>query len=227
MGKCMMSSATGFPLNVHARASLVQGQRRQRGVVLILALIVLVAMTLASIAMVRSVDTSTIVAGNLAFRQSGVAAGDAGAEAAIAWLSKNPALLTKDSPPNGYYATGQDCLDLTGSGRFPAECTPPHAILDWNNADMVKTLAEDAAGNKIFYVIHRMCDSEGPVDGATCATDQSSLSEGRSKGIATAEKHYGDIKMAAINRVYYRITVRIAGPRNATSQIQTVVSLPV
>lgn len=227
MGKCMMSNASRFPLNAPALTSLAHDLRRQRGVVLIIALIVLVAMTLASIAMVRSVDTSTIVAGNLAFRQSGVAAGDAGVEAALAWLSTNSTLLTKDSPPNGYYATGQDCLDLTGAGRFPVECTPPHAVLDWNSAGMVKALPEDAAGNKISYVIHRMCDSEGPVDGATCATDQSSLSEGRSKGMATAEKHYGDIKMAAINRVYYRITVRIAGPRNATSHIQTIVSLPV
>lgn len=223
----MMRTGIDLPLNAPSCTSAAIGARRQRGVVLIIALIVLVAMTLASVAMVRSIDTSTIVAGNLAFRQSGVAAGDAGVEAAVAWLDANSALLTNDSPPNGYYATGQDCLDLTGAGRFPAECTPPHAVLDWSNAGMVKTLAEDAAGNRISYVIHRMCDSEGAVDGATCATDQSSLIEGRSKGIATEEKIYNHIKMAAINRVYYRITVRIAGPRNATSQVQTIVSLPV
>jgi Tfp pilus assembly protein PilX len=39
---------------------------RQRGVMLIIALIVLVAMTMAGIAMMRSVDTATIVAGNIA-----------------------------------------------------------------------------------------------------------------------------------------------------------------
>ncbi len=58
--------------------------RSQRGVILIITLIVLVAMTLASIAMVRSVDTSTVIAGNLAFKQSATASGDAGLEAAIA-----------------------------------------------------------------------------------------------------------------------------------------------
>jgi Tfp pilus assembly protein PilX len=200
---------------------------RQRGVVLIIALIVLVAMTLASVAMVRSIDTSTIVAGNLAFRQSGIAGGDAGVEAAIAWLGKNSTALNEDSPPNGYYATGQHCLDLTGAGRFPVECTPPHAVLDWNSPGNVKTVGEDSAGNRISYVIHRMCDSAGAVDGATCATDQSSLNEGRSKGSATEQKTYGHIKMAAIDRVYYRITVRVAGPRNAVSMVQAIVSLPV
>lgn len=209
------------------RISCASRVRRQRGVVLIIALIVLVAMTLASIAMVRSVDTAGIIAGNIAFRQSGVAGADAGVEAAIAWLGANPALLDKDLPGKGYYATGQYCLDLTGGGRLDKECGLPHAVLDWNSTGAVARLPEDAAGNKVSYVIHRMCDSEGPVDGAACANDQSASSEGRSKGIATQEKNYGDIDMVSISRVYYRITVRVDGPRNNTSLIQTIVSLPV
>jgi type IV pilus assembly protein PilX len=52
--------------------------RRQRGVVLLIALIVLVVMTLAGIGMMRSVDTGTVVAGNLAFRQSTMQAADLG-----------------------------------------------------------------------------------------------------------------------------------------------------
>jgi Tfp pilus assembly protein PilX len=44
--------------------------RRQRGAILFIALIVLVAMSLAGIALMRSVDTNVLIAGNLAFRQS-------------------------------------------------------------------------------------------------------------------------------------------------------------
>src|SRR4051794_33864237 len=51
--------------------------RRQQGVVLLIALIVLVAMTLAGIGLVRSVDTGNMVAGNLAFKQGATLAGDA------------------------------------------------------------------------------------------------------------------------------------------------------
>jgi len=43
---------------------------------LIIALIVLVAMTLAGIATMRSVDTATVLAGNIAFRQSALNAAD-------------------------------------------------------------------------------------------------------------------------------------------------------
>jgi type IV pilus assembly protein PilX len=59
----------------------------QRGVVLFFTLIALVVMSLAAVALIRSVDTSNIIAGNLAFKQAGTSSGDAGIEAAIAWLS--------------------------------------------------------------------------------------------------------------------------------------------
>ena len=59
---------------------------RMRGAGLIIALVVLTAMSLAALALVRTVGTGLLVAGNLAFRQAAVLAADAGGEAAIAWL---------------------------------------------------------------------------------------------------------------------------------------------
>lgn len=50
----------------------------QRGVVLLIALIMLVAMTLAGIGLMRSVDTGSMIAGNLAFRHATSQASDAG-----------------------------------------------------------------------------------------------------------------------------------------------------
>jgi type IV pilus assembly protein PilX len=52
--------------------------QRQRGVVLLVTLIVLVAMMLAGIGMIRSVDTGTLIAGNVAFREATVQAGERG-----------------------------------------------------------------------------------------------------------------------------------------------------
>ena len=57
--------------------------RRQRGVVLFISLIVLVAMTLAGVALVRSVDTTNLIAGNLAFKQGATLSGDAAIETEI------------------------------------------------------------------------------------------------------------------------------------------------
>ena len=62
---------------------------RQRGVVVLVAIIVLVVMLLAGIALVRSIDTTNVIAGNLAFQQSATHSADTGVEAAIAWLEAN------------------------------------------------------------------------------------------------------------------------------------------
>lgn len=68
------------------KAGRINGRRiitphSQRGVVLLIALIMLVAMTLAGIGMMRSVDTGSVIAGNLAFKQATLNASDAGTSA--------------------------------------------------------------------------------------------------------------------------------------------------
>lgn len=196
--------------------------RRQRGIVLVIALIVLVSMTLAGVALVRSVDTATMLAGNLAFRQSATASGDAGVEAAISWLTGSSVNLEADQPSNGYYATSQDNLDLTGN-KTPGDSTDD---LNWNSASVVKKLASaDAAGNQIAYVIHRMCDSAGPLDGATCATEQTAK-PGSSLGGARQMLTYQPGTWSEVaNRGYYRITARVEGPRKTYSYVQAIISI--
>ena len=81
---------------------------RQRGISLMMSMIVLVALTLAGIALMRSVDTTTIIAGNLAFQQAATNSGDTGIETAIAasvifdmpvWAATNSTMLAKWKPP--------------------------------------------------------------------------------------------------------------------------------
>src|SRR6266446_10692864 len=82
------------PRSFSRRARSLQLRARQGGTILIIALIVLVAMTLAGIATMRSVDTATITAGNIGLRQSALNAADQGLVAAFALLSTplaNPA----------------------------------------------------------------------------------------------------------------------------------------
>ena len=43
---------------------------KQQGVVLFIALVALVVMSLAAVALIRSVDTNTLIGGNLSFKQA-------------------------------------------------------------------------------------------------------------------------------------------------------------
>ena len=74
---------------------------KQRGIVLILVLIGLVAMTLAGIALVRGSQTSSMIAGNFAFRQASLAAADTAVELAFAQLDTILAGLAEPPYPGG------------------------------------------------------------------------------------------------------------------------------
>ncbi len=191
----------------------------QRGVVLFITLIVLVAMTLAGIALLRSVNTTTMIAGNLSFQQGATMSGDTGIETAVIWLETNNVGtgLYQSSLPNGYVAAKQDpAVGQTWDAFWTNQLIP---------AGQVRTLAQDAAGNTVSYVIHRMCSPTiaqpfaPTAAGANCATSPNSASSsGSSRGA-------GAIRLQYNNQYYYRITSRIAGPRNTVSFIQAMVAL--
>lgn len=191
---------------------------RQRGLALVVALIVLIAMSLAGTAIVRSVDTSFLIAGNLAFRRGATTSGDAGVEAARTWLlANNGSALQADKADQGYYATSQDALDLTGNA------TPGNASddLDWTAAGSeVKCLAADAGGNTACYVIHRLCNATGALDASTCSTQQTARG-GSSLGATRPMGTYQERSWTEVATMgYYRVTVRVAGPRENVSFVQ-------
>lgn len=175
----------------------------QQGVVLFISLIVLVAMTLAGIAVMRSVDTNVLIAGNLAFRNAAMSAADAGVEAARAWLAAQPAgNLVNDQVP-GYYANWQDSFN---PGNF-----------NWTTDGLL--VGTDPNGNEIRYIVHRMCaESAKTVDGTDCFKIASATS-GSTKGGGS----YGVTPLSGSAQPYYRITARVEGPRNTVSYVQAFV----
>jgi Tfp pilus assembly protein PilX len=189
--------------------------RAQHGIVLFITLIVLVAMTLAGIALVRSVSTTNLIAGNLAFQQGAVFAGDTGIENAIAWLDQNNTgtTLHADNSGTGYSASRQDPTSGQSWDDF------------WNNQLAAQafpaTPVADAAGNSVQYVIQRLCASAGDPSavGVNCATSPSTDAS------AGSSKSAGGPSYSRSSSVYYRITSRIAGPRNTVSYVQAIVSL--
>lgn len=192
--------------------------RNQRGLALLVAMIVLVVMSIAGIALIRSVDTGVLIAGNLAFRQSASHSGDAGIEAARTWLLANTASLSNDSPSNGYYANSQASLDLTGN-----KTTATSDDVAWNGTGVStpRCLATDSIGNTVCFIIHRMCDTSGTsLDAATCTTKTGALG-GSGQGANRQMTTYQEGSWTSTTAFgYYRVTVRVAGPRNNFAFVQ-------
>lgn len=196
------------------RIACRRAPRTERGVVLFIALIVLVAMALAGIAMVRSVDTTLGIAGNLSFQQGAVQASDRGVAAAHAYLASAPVVppctvpLQCDDPANGYFSS---FAEDPATGWFdPA---------NWGTAvDVFPGGATDAAGNRIRFLIHRLCMISGTYNaiGQQCA-----LHVGASGTAEGGTLLVGAYQFEGAPRVYFRITTRVDGPRNSVSITQT------
>jgi type IV pilus assembly protein PilX len=200
------------------RTAVTRPRRAQRGAVLFIALIVLVAMSLAGLAMMRGVDTGAMIANNLAFKSGATMAADSGVEAARTWLMNNTGATLYNNKPavtngGGYFATWQEGLDFT---KGDADATND---FDWT-ANAV-ALAADAAGNQVSYVIHRMCDAVGNPASINCirVTNSTGSTSSSSKGAAA----FGSYAISSPSQAFFRITVRVIGPRNTVSYVQAVV----
>jgi Tfp pilus assembly protein PilX len=195
-------------------------RQAQRGVVLFIALIVLVAMSLAGVALIRSVDTGQVISGNLAFRQAALHLGDNGIEAARKWLMDQSATTLQSDNPGvtdggGYYANWAENLDLLGN-----KTATTADDFNWNSAINVTTPAPPA-GYTVSWVIHRLCRTPGDPSGTTClklAGVISSTATG-TKGAAA----FGSMAISVPTSATFRVTVRVVGPRNATSYVQAVI----
>jgi Tfp pilus assembly protein PilX len=201
----------------------VRSLQKQAGVSLFIALIALLALMLAALALIRSVDTSTLIAGNLAFKQAATSSANLGTEAAIADLNAlqlanaNPTpwddpthVLNNTNAANGYYANIDPLLDLK---------LAPHVLgTPWVNGKSKSSGAADAAGNSSRYIIQRMCrqlvatPDNTPLNSTNCL-----LNAARPAG---DEKSDAEKAVKPSNNVTYRVTVRVTGPRNTESFVQ-------
>jgi Tfp pilus assembly protein PilX len=201
-----------------------QLRTRQQGVVLFIALIVLVALTLAGIALVRSVDTSNVIAGNLAFKQGTLQAADVGIEAAVTalpniiatTLETDQTLPAATVPPSYWYYSSRREEDMAGiptTKKFGTAGTA--TAINWSDVPFAS--ANALSGNTVQVVIDRLCTGTTPVtdiQGNCFAEDPSS----------TGTKKAGGIVFSGADTVFYRATVRVSGPRNTVSVVQVILS---
>jgi hypothetical protein len=191
----------------------------QRGVVLFIALIVMVAMSLAAIALMRSVDTTSAVIGNLAFRQASILPGNFAIEDAAAGLFSDANVanvaripdLTVNNPVQNYYATHDPSKDCPNSGGDNCYGVPPP--LQTKPASTWPRAQTDGAGNTITYVIERMCNPNAP---PVAIPTNNSASRGWCDMMPPKQPPGTTINDPSLafdfKQVFYRVTVRVDGP---------------
>ncbi len=208
---------------------------RQRGASLLFAMITVVALSLAAVAMIRSVDTGTTILGNLSFKQDTLLATDEATRLAIRWLETqqkaNPDGLNITQRDQGYWAKLVPGLDPTSTST-----SATRVAIDWNN-DSCRSqrgptpvdclpAQEKSLANQITarFLIVRLCSEDG---NSTVGTNQCPRPLNASSQV-TGER--GEINSQNPVRIgsttmaeYYRIVVRAQGARNTVSTTETLV----
>jgi Tfp pilus assembly protein PilX len=186
---------------------------KQRGYMLMLVLVALVAMMVSGIALVRSMDTNQLVAGNMASRNATIHSSDLAVQQAVAWITANATtgVLNVDAQANGYYATEQE-PDWTAAATWTTCTTLTGAT---------PCISTDAAGNQVSWVVHRMCSQQGSPNnaGQFCSSlNGTSTSSGNSFSSDA-------ITFAGAPKNFYRISIQVLGPRNTATLTQAFVTL--
>ncbi len=190
---------------------------RERGVVIFVALIVMVALSLAAIALIRSIDTTNTVVGNLGFRQASIPPTNQAIEKAAAALFANasktgaPAIAdtTVDVTAQNYFASR-----VARSGRGSARGSRTICRRRCNYSLATSNILTDGADNEIRYVIERMCLNPGPADLSNCDLTGPKQVPGTT---------IGDPSQPPLPRFpFYRVTIRVDGPQNTVSFAQAM-----
>lgn len=208
------------------------GNSSQKGASLFVALVTLVIITLAGIALVRSVDTGMLVAGNLTFKEASLSATDVGLEEANLFL-RNTIMTAGTGVYNSNFPSGcANAVSATSLGtcryfaRTQPESTDGSLFIDWTSANIPITTLNGSY--QIQYVIDRLCTADTSI-GVTLLGPPAQMNNAAYRCHTTFVDPGGSKKGGAVPppdskvAIQFRITVRVVGPRNATSIVQTIV----
>jgi Tfp pilus assembly protein PilX len=184
--------------------------RRQRGIALPIMLIMLAVMMVSSIYLLKSSTSSTLTTSNLAYEAALTKAADAGLHAGFTYLRNVPNKndLLADQPAAGYTAT------------LPQNWTVSNPNF-WNGAT---TMPADADGNRVQYVIHRMCMLAGAYDNPNNRCQTTAPRPGTTGPRALGETMKIDASnLAVAAQIHYVVTARVSGPRGGNVVTQAVI----
>jgi Tfp pilus assembly protein PilX len=200
-------------------ATSIQLRGRQRGVVLIFTLIVLLILTIGAVALTKSMNISMFSAGNLAFRQDLVNQGEEAIATVMSEFTANGVLVS---------ATNTDSNQT--SNNYSATMLPtnpqgvPNVLLNdglWTSPPYNFTSADDLTGATpdvtMRYVIDRLCAATGASVSTGCV---------QATAAPTGQDSRDPHGLAPPTATVYRISVRVTGPRNTQVFLQSTFTKP-
>jgi hypothetical protein len=183
---------------------------RERGVVLIYTLIILLILTIGAVALVRSMHTSLFSAGNLAFHRDLANQGEQAVSNVLTLFQTGGfagAATQADNMNANYSATMLPTTPqgvpnvLLNDGTFPGKA--PDII--------------GPGGVTIRYIVDRLCNALGPSTPTQCVQSSAPPSGNQTDDSAG---------LPPPSATVYRVSVRVEGPRSTEVFLQTTFTKP-
>ena len=207
-----------YPTALHR--STCRTAAAQRGVIMIVALLALTVMLIGAVALVRSFNSSLSMAGNLAFKRDLVNQAERATAVVLTRFATGGALDTLAERAASATAVNYSAAMLATNAQGI-----PNALLSDTTFLTVGVVANDitvaAQGVTVRYVIDRLCNAVGSqvtlIESDSCTLGPSLDAPGGSASDPNAPKSQ--------QRVLYRLTIRVSGPRNTQGFFQSTFSV--
>lgn len=187
------------------------GRQRQQGMVLLAVLVVLVVTLLAGMGVMRAVQTGNAQAGNLQFRQAGLAASDRALTDAITDVANRVV--------GGGGNTGEANRYLAAIAT-PVDTLGVPTTVDWtavrcnDEKGAVVDCATDDGGYRVQYVVERRCAAN---------PDLGDVADIRARCEYEPHATAGSPNTIALR---YRVLIRVRGPRGTENWFEAMISGP-
>jgi type IV pilus assembly protein PilX len=189
-----------------------RGSAKERGMVLIVVLVVLMMLFLAGAGVMRAADTGNVIAGNFSFQQAAMQASDRALTDALTVVANRVASDAGNSAvSNQYLATTATTVDALG---IPTSINWANVTCVDEKGVLITNCSADTGNFRVQYVIERRCSSN---------PDFTDITDIRAK----CEYEASDSALSASSiAVRYRVLIRVRGPRGTESWFEAMVTGP-
>lgn len=172
-------------------------RQAQKGVTMIVVLVLMTVMLLGGIALARMTEVGTLASGNAAFREASLQASEVGVNTAYAAVV---ALANENTNAGSWYFASAQAQDANGVPAVDFDAAPEVLL----------------GAYSVRYVVDRVCTGALPV------TDP--LRQCLVKQVAQLESSTDREKPDPPTARQYRITVRVNGPKGTQAWVQALVT---
>lgn len=171
----------------------------QRGVTMLVVLVLLSVMLLGGLALARLTDVGTLASGNTAFREASLQASEVGLNTAFERIRED--LDDEDTDQAGWYWASMQDTDAYGVPTVGFDDAPEIAVGPYT----------------VRYIAERLCDTEDVTDALRqCVV--------KAEHDPTASRQAGTEALDPPNSRQFRVTIEVTGPKETRTWVQSMIT---